>query len=87
MLFLMVDQEMTRDRYIRFDECAFSIGHGVSEAFKDERLAEDMPCLLDAQPRGVVRTMRNEVQRLMGRPHKRLRFEHGFLVTSEDVVL
>ena len=86
-IFLVANQEMTKDRYIRFDECAFSIGHGVSEAFRYECLLQDMPCMLDPQPRGLIRTMSNEVQRLVGQSHRKLRFENGSCISAEDVVL
>ena len=86
-IFQVVDQEMTKDRYIRFDECAFSVGHGVSEAFRGEYLDQDMPCLLDPQPKGLVRTVRKEVQRLVGQSHRKLRFENGSCIAAEDVVL
>ena len=84
-IFLVADQEMTRDRYIRFDDCAFSVGHGVSEALREECLEQDMPCMLDSQPRGLVRTVRNEIQRLSGQSHRKLRFENGSCISAEDV--
>ena len=86
-IFQIVDQEMTKDRYIRFDECAFSVGHGLSEALRAEYLDQDMPCFLDPQPKGLVRTVRKEVQRLVGQSHRKLRFENGSFITSEDVIL
>ena len=86
-IFQVVDQEMTRDRYVRFDECAFSVWHGVSEVLRAEYLDQDMPCLLDPQPKGLVRTVRKEVQRLVGQSHRKLRFENGSLIASEDVIL
>ena len=79
---LVPNHEMTRDRYIRFDECAFSIGHGISETLRNEYLAQNMPCTLDTMPGGIVKTMREEVQRLVGLTLRRFRFEHGNLVVG-----
>ena len=86
-IFLVADQEMTRDRFISFDECAFSVGHGVSEALRDEYLRQDMPCMLDSQSKGLIRTVRDEVQRLIGRSHRKLRFESGSCIRAEDVAV
>ena len=85
-VFLLANREMTKDRFIRFDECAFSIGHGVSEAFAREYLDREMPCILDTHPRGLLRIMRNEVQRLIGKSHKKLQFADGKNVKTEEVV-
>ena len=83
---LVANQKMTKDRYIRFDECAFSIGHGVSEAFRLDYLERETPCMLDTQPRGILKVMRMEVRRLVGQPHRRLGFAHGIHVKAKEVV-
>ena len=77
---LVPNHEMTRDRYIRFDECAFLIGHGICETLRNEYLAQNMPCVLDTLPGGIIKTMREEVQRLAGQTLRRFRFQHGSLV-------
>ena len=85
-VFMFADQEMTKDRYIKFDECAFSIGHGVSEAFRGEYLDRETPCILDTHRKGVIKIIRNEIQRLISHSHRKLRFERGGLLNSEDVI-
>ena len=81
-IFLVSDHAMTRDRYVRFDECAFSIGHGISETLRNEHLSQDTPCILDTSSRGVFRTMCEEVQRLVSNSPHMLRFEDGNLVND-----
>ena len=80
---LVADNVMTRDRYIRFDDCAFSIGHGIAEAFNNQFLARDISCHLDTHPRGIIRIIRNEEQRLYGPPYRKLRFDPDGTVTVQ----
>ena len=69
------DYHMTRDRYVSFDECAFTIGHGLLEIFSRERLSGDATCVLDTSPSGIVRAMQGESRRLRDRSCRELRFE------------
>ena len=69
------DYDMTRDRYVRFDGCAFTIGHGLLEVFSRERLSEDATCVLDTSPNGIVGAMRRETRRLQDRRCGVLRFK------------
>ena len=68
------DYYMTRDRYVRFDDCAFTIGHGLLEMFSKERLSQDATCVLDTSPDGIIRAMRRETRRLQTRTRRVLRF-------------
>ena len=83
-LFLIADYEMTKDRYVSFDEFAFSIGHGLSEVFRTEYVDRATPCILDTQPRGVIKIVRNEAQRLVSKPHQKLLFTTYGHVKTEN---
>ena len=69
------DYHMTRDRYVRFDECAFTIGHGLLEVFSRKRLSEDATCVLDTSPNGIIRAIQRETKRLRNKSCRELRFE------------
>ena len=71
---LVPDYHMARDRYVRFDECAFTIGHGLLEVLSRERLREDATCVLDTSPNGIMGLMRRETRRLQGRTSRVLQF-------------
>ena len=72
---MVPDYLMTRDRYVSFDECAFTIGHGLLEIFSRERLSEDATCVLDTSPNGIIQAMRREARRLKDRTHRELKFD------------
>ena len=62
---LVTDYRMTRERYIRFGECAFSVGHGLAEVFRAQHAIRDMPCVLDTKTTGFLKAMRREIDRLL----------------------
>ena len=76
-VFLVADYRMTRDRYMSLGECAFTIGHGVSEAFKQPYVSQDIPCALDTRADGIIRIIRSEARRHRDRYDDVLRFEQG----------
>ena len=85
-LFLIADRTMSRERYVRFDQSACSLGHGISELFNRDQLTADMPCSFDTTTTDMVDVIDRAVELHQKQGYRCVRFRAGSYEGTENVL-